>query len=119
MLYTLMDPQSESVMVCSSGSVVAMPLGHPRPLSQLPHRTHPIATRSDVPMTAPSAPSAMAFATSIAVLRPPLAMSVTLSRMPSLIRNLCTFGTAYSIGIAMFFFAISGAAPVPPYPPSR
>ena len=39
---------------------------------------------------------------------------MTLSRIPSLTRKLWTFGIAYSIGIAMFFFAMSGAAPVPP-----
>src|SRR3989339_2141399 len=102
MLYILFAPQEESVMAWSSGSVVAIPRGQPLPLSQLPHLTHPIATRSAVPMTAQSAPRVMAFATSIAVLSPPLATSVTWSLMPSLMRNLCTLGIAYSIGIAMF-----------------
>ena len=67
-----------------------------------------------MPRTQPSAPSAIALAMSSAVLTPPLAMRVTLSRTPSFCRNLWTLGIASSIGMAMFFFAISGAAPVPP-----
>jgi len=41
-------------------------------------------------------------------------MSTISSRMPSLERKRCTRGIASSMGMAMFFFAISGAAPVPP-----
>ena len=67
----------------SSGSVVAIPRGHPRPLSHRLHRTHPSATNSAVPITTPSAPRAMALATSWAERIPPLAISVTLSRTPS------------------------------------
>jgi hypothetical protein len=67
-----------------------------------------------MPMTTPSAPSATAFAMSYGVRTPPEAINVTSSRMPSLTRNWWTFGMAYSMGMAMFFLAISGAAPVPP-----
>jgi len=91
-----------------------MPRGQPRPLSQLPQRVHSRATISAVPITTPSAPRAMALATSQAVRRPPEATRVILSRTPSSTRKLCTLGMAYSTGMAMFFLAMSGAAPVPP-----
>jgi len=105
---------SKLISIISSGSVLAMPRGQPRPLSQQAQRTQPKATMSAVPMTTPSAPSATAFITSSAVRKPPLTIKVTESRMPSATRNLCTFAMAYSMGIAMFFLAMSGAAPVPP-----
>jgi hypothetical protein len=106
--------QSRLISIINSGSVLAMPRGQPRPLSQHAQRTQPSATISAVPMTTPSAPSAMAFITSQAVRAPPLTIKVTPSRMPSATRNLCTLAMAYSSGMAMFFLAMSGAAPVPP-----
>ena len=52
---------SRLICIISSGSVVAMPRGQPRPLSQQAQRTQPRATISAVPITTPSAPRAMAF----------------------------------------------------------
>jgi len=66
-LYKLMIrcvPHSRSTSCESSASVVAMPRGQPRPLSQREHRMQPSATSSEVPTTTPSAPSAIAFAMS-------------------------------------------------------
>jgi len=114
MLTILCVPQSGPILRTISSSVVAIPLAQPLPLSHLPHLMQPSATISGVPITTPSAPSAMALAMSYAVRIPPEAIRVTWSRMPSSQRNLWTLGMAYSMGIAMFFFAISGAAPVPP-----
>src|SRR2546425_10083550 len=112
-------PHSGWMSWLSSGSVGVVPHGQPRPDSQFPQRTQPTAMSSAVPRMTPSAPRAIAFAASHAVRIPPLAIRMTSSRIPSFSRNLWTFGTANSIGIAMFFFEMSGAAPVPPYPPSR
>src|SRR2546426_1844498 len=77
------SPHSGSISRDSSGSVVVIPTWHPRPLSQFPQCVQPTATASAVATTHPSAPSAIAFATSSAVLIPPLAMSTILSRTPS------------------------------------
>ena len=67
---------SRLICIMSSGSVVAMPRGQPRPLSQQAQRTQPSAIISAVPMTTPSAPRAMALRASYAVRMPPEHMSV-------------------------------------------
>ena len=115
-LSSLISAQSSCTHSCNSMSVVVSPQGQPRPdgpPSQLAHLVQPMPTKSVVPRTHPSAPRAIALAMSSAVLTPPLAISVTLSLTPSFCRNLWTLGIASSIGMAMFFLAISGAAPVP------
>ena len=63
-LLTRLVPHSTVIMSDSSGSVVAMPRAQPRPLSQLWQRRHSRATMSAVPIYTPSAPRAMALATS-------------------------------------------------------
>jgi len=65
-----------------------------------PFHHHPVRTR------------AMALAMSKAVRTPPLAIRVTLFRIPPP-RGPVHLGSRYSMGMAMFFLAISGAAPVP------
>ena len=76
-------PHSGSMRRLSSGSVVVIPTWQPLPRSQLPQCVQPTATASAVPITHPSAPNAIAFATSYAVLMPPLAIKVTSSLTPS------------------------------------